>query len=282
MQHQPITTTCPHPIAHSETVTFFLAGNANSPLCYPIHSPGNHTLELRPVASRLKGFPMTRVLKFHRSRIALTIAPTVLAILSALALTTTPARAQAPRGPAFLAQHYDISATIDPGGQSLSAIAKVDFVANEVSGGIRIELNQNLDLKDVKTADGKTLNFERDSGNTLFVTVFLPQSVATGTKVTLTFNYAGLLANQDNSPVPGLRTAVISKEGTYLLLPARWFPLTNYPANRYSAVFHLNVPDSIAVAGTGKASAPTPLAGGRLLYTFEGTTPEPYGTFVAG
>jgi tetratricopeptide (TPR) repeat protein len=225
---------------------------------------------------------MTRVLKFHRSRIALTIAPTVLAILSALALTTTPAQAQAPRGPAFLAQHYDISATIDPGGQSLSAIAKVDFVANEVSGGIRVELNQNLDLKDVKTADGKTLNFERDSGNTLFVTVFLPQSVATGTKVTLTFNYAGLLANQDNSPVPGLRTAVISKEGTYLLLPARWFPLTNYPANRYSAVFHLNVPDSIAVAGTGKASAPTPIAGGRLLYTFQGDTPEPYGTFVAG
>ncbi|MBV9885997.1 MAG: hypothetical protein JO119_05565, partial [Acidobacteria bacterium] len=203
-------------------------------------------------------------------------------LLLAFALCATVSHAQAPRGPAFTAQHYDISATLDPGGQSISAIAKVDFVANEVSGGIRVELNQNLDLKDVKTPDGKTLNFERDSGNTLFVTVFLPQSVATGTKVTLTFNYAGLLANQDNSPVPGLRTAVISKEGTYLLLPARWFPLTNYPANRYSAVFHLNVPDSMAVAGTGKTGAPTPQAGGRLLYTFQGDTPEPYGTFVAG
>jgi len=260
------------------TVYKIPTGNANSPLCYPIHSPGNHTLELRPVASRLKGFPMTRVLKFHRSPIVLT----VLAMLFVLSTAPAPARAQVPRAPAFVAQHYDISVTLDPGGQSLSALAKVDFVANEVSGGIRVELNQNLDLKDVKTADGKTLNFERDSTNTLFVTVFLPQSVATGSKVSLTFNYAGLLANQDNSPVPGLRTAVISKEGTYLLLPARWFPLTNYPANRYSATFHLNVPDSIAVAGTGKASAPTPLAGGRLLYTFQGDTPEPYGTFVAG
>jgi Peptidase family M1 domain/TPR repeat len=221
---------------------------------------------------------MTRSVRLKKLRLSVPF----LLLAPALAIFAATAHAQAPRGPAFTAEHYDISATLDPGGQSLAAIAKVDFVANEVSGGIRVELNQNLDLKDVKTPDGKTLNFERDSGNTLFVTVFLPQSVATGTKVTLTFDYAGLLANQDNSPVPGLRTAVISKEGTYLLLPARWFPLTNYPANRYSAVFHLNVPDTLAVAGTGKSSAPTPLAGGRLLYTFQGDTPEPYGTFVAG
>ena len=220
---------------------------------------------------------MTRTTNF-RSAITLSFIFTLAVWLSAPAQL----KAQAPRGPAFTAQHYDISATLDPAGQSLSAIAKVDFIANEVSGGIRVELNQNLDLKDVKTVDGKTLNFERDSGNTLVVTVFLSQAVATGTKISLIFDYAGLLANQDNSPVPGLRTAVISKEGTYLLLPARWFPLTNYPANRYSATFHLNVPDNIAVAGTGKSSAPTPLAGGRLLYTFEGATPEPYGTFVAG
>jgi tetratricopeptide (TPR) repeat protein len=221
---------------------------------------------------------MTRITNF-RAAYSLIFA---CVLTASLVLLGSAARAQAPRGPAFLAQHYDISATLDPGGQSIQAIAKVDFVSNQVSGGIRVELNQNLDLKEVKTADGKTLNFERDSVNTLFVTVFLPQSVAAGTKVSLTFNYAGLLANQDNSPIPGLKTAVISKEGTYLLLPARWFPLTNYPANRYSAVFHLNVPDSVAVAGTGKTSAPTPQAGGRLLYTFQGDTPEPYGTFVAG
>jgi aminopeptidase N len=96
------------------------------------------------------------------------------------------------------------------------------------------------------------------------------------------------LANEENSPVPGVRTAVISKEGAYLLLPARWFPLTNFPSNRYTATFRLNVPDSFAVAGTGKTSAPTPMAGkntvegGRLLYTFQCDTPAPHGTFVAG
>jgi aminopeptidase N len=106
--------------------------------------------------------------------------------------------------------------------------------------------------------------------------------------VTLTFAYGGLLANEENSPVPGVRAAVINRDGAYLLLPARWFPLTNFPANRYTATFRLNVPDTFAVAGTGKAAAPTPMAGknavegGRLQYTFECKNLAPNGTFVAG
>jgi aminopeptidase N len=205
-----------------------------------------------------------------------------LTLLLALTFSASPLNAQVPRPPSFLAERYDISATLDPAGQSISAVAKIDFKAQEVSGAVRVELHQNLDVKEVKTADGKSLSFERDSVTPLFLTVTLPQAVATGTRVTLTFTYSGLLANEDNSPIPGVRTAVISKEGTYLLLPARWFPLTNYPSNRYTATFRLNVPDSVAVAGTGKASAATPISGGRLLYTFQNDTPTPSGTFVAG
>src|SRR5439155_723011 len=69
---------------------------------------------------------------------------------------------------------------------------------------------------------------------------------------------------------------------------ARWFPLTDFPSNRYTATFRLNVPDSFAVAGTGKASAPTPMPGknavegGRLLNTFDCKNPAPHGTFVVG
>jgi tetratricopeptide (TPR) repeat protein len=188
----------------------------------------------------------------------------------------------------FLADSYDISATLDSTRQSISAIAKINFRATDVSGNIRVELHPNLVVSDVKTADGKSLGFGRDSTNPLCVLVTLPTPVAAGGHVTLTFTYAGLLANEENSPVPGVRAAVIGHENAYLLLPARWFPLTNYPSNRYTATFRLNVPDSFAVAGSGKSSAPTPLAGkggaegGRLLYTFECKTPGPHGTFVAG
>jgi aminopeptidase N len=211
-------------------------------------------------------------------------------VLAAVLLygAVVPIKAQSPVAPALLAEHYDVSATLDPITQSLSATAKVDFKANQVTSAVRVELHPNLNVSDVKSADGKTLSFERDSQNPLNLIVNLPTPVAPTTKVTLTFTYAGPLANEENSPVPGVRAAAITRDGAFLLLPARWFPLTNFPSNRYTATFRLNVPDSFAVAGTGKASAPTPTAGknsvegNRLVYTFQCDTPAPYGTFVAG
>ncbi len=212
----------------------------------------------------------------------------VILLVVALACTAMPLRAQAPRPVGFLADNYDISATLDSTRQSITAIARIDLRATDVSSNVRVELHPNLVVSDVKTADGKSLGFGRDSMNPLYVLVTLPTPVAAGGHVTLTFTYSGLLANEENSPVPGVRAAVIGHENAYLLLPSRWFPLTNYPSNRYTATFRLNVPDSFAVAGSGKGSAPTPLAGktaaegGRLLYTFECKTPGPHGTFVGG
>jgi tetratricopeptide (TPR) repeat protein len=199
-----------------------------------------------------------------------------------------PLCAQVPTAPNFLAQHYDISATLDAIGQSIVATAKIDFKATEASSSVRVELHPNMVIREVKGADGKPLSFQRDNQNPLFVIVQLPTPVATDSHVTLTYTYGGLLANEENSPIPGVRAALINKDGAYLLLPARWFPLTNFPSNRYTATFRLNVPDTFAVAGTGKSTAPTPMAGrnavegGRLLYTFECKSLAPHGTFVAG
>jgi len=209
-------------------------------------------------------------------------------LIAVLACAAAPVCAQAPRPVGFLADHYDISAALDSTHQSINAIAKIDFRATEVSSNIRVELHPNLNVSEVKTADGKSLGFGRDSTNPLYVLVTLPTPVAAAGHVTLTFAYSGLLANEENSPIPGVRAAVIGHNDAYLLLPSRWFPLTDYPSNRYTATFRLNVPDNFAVAGSGKGSAPTPLAGknpgegGRLLYTFECKTPGPHGTFVAG
>ena len=205
-----------------------------------------------------------------------------------LSCVAVPLEAQVPRPANFLAEHYDVSASLDAIGQSISATAKIDFKVVEASSSVRVELHPNLIVKEVKGPDGKPLNFERDNQNPLMVVVQLPTPVATNGHLTLTYSYAGLLVNEENSPVPGVRAALINKDGAYLLLLARWFPLTNFPSNRYTATFRLNVPDIFAVAGTGKASAPTPIPsknaveGGRLLYTFECKNPAPHGTFVAG
>src|SRR5580765_8185393 len=188
----------------------------------------------------------------------------------------------------FLAEHYDISASLDPAGQSLSAVAKVDFRATEVSSILRVELHPNLNVSEIKSSAGKALNFERDNLNPLLLNVNLPSAVSANSTVTLTFTYTGPLANEENSPVPNVRLASIYKDGAYLLLPSRWFPLTAYPTNRYTGTFRLTVPDTFSVAGTGKALSPSPVAarsaaeGGRLLYVFECPQAEPNGSFVAG
>src|ERR1700694_2072622 len=158
-----------------------------------------------------------------------------------LVCAATPLHAQAPRPASFLAEHYDVSATLDAIGQSISAAAKIDFKAVDVASSVRVELHPNLVVKEVKAADGKQLSFERDNQNSLFVVVQLATPVAAGGHVTLTFTYSGLLANEENSPVPGVRAAAINKEGAYLLLPARWFPLTNFGSHRYTATFRLTV-----------------------------------------
>jgi aminopeptidase N len=188
----------------------------------------------------------------------------------------------------FLAERYDVAASIEPASQSLSAVAKVEFRARDASSIVRVELHPNLNVSSVKDAAGKSLNADRDPLNPMLLVVNLPSPVAAGSTVSLTFTYTGLLANEENSPVPRVRLASIYKDGAYLLLPSRWFPLTAYPTNRYTGTFRLTVPDTFAVAGTGKTSSPSPVAaksaaeGGRLLYTFECKEAQPNGSFVAG
>jgi hypothetical protein len=205
-----------------------------------------------------------------------------------VAIFSSPLAAQESRGPNFLAENYELSAYLDTAGQTINSIVKVEFRALDVSQIVRVELHENLEVREVKGPDGKPLSFQREPENPMYLSVTLPTPVATGKTIALTFAYGGLLANEENSPVPNVRVASIGKEWAYLLLPARWFPLTNYPANRYTGTFKLNVPDTMAVAGTGKAEAPQPLAprsaaeGKRLMYTFHCERREPNGSFVAG
>src|SRR6266446_6136716 len=98
-----------------------------------------------------------------------------------------PLRAQVPQPPNFLADHYDMSATLDTIGQSSSASAKIDFKAVEASSTVRVELHPNLVVKEIKGPDGKPLTFERDNQNSLVLIAHLPTPIATAGHITLTY-----------------------------------------------------------------------------------------------
>jgi hypothetical protein len=200
---------------------------------------------------------------------------------------------------AFRATHYDVMATLTPAKQLLTVHAAVDFVANDTSSIVQVELHPNLAVTAVTNAAGVGMAFQRDARNPLILRVSLDAPVAASQSVTLNFDYAGPLSGEENSPIPGVTLASIGADGIYLLQPARWFPLTFFPTNRYTGVFKIQVPEAFSVAGTGKTGPPQiisdkatlpaiikpgvapPPPTAQKLFTFRDDTNEDSGTFAA-
>jgi aminopeptidase N len=200
-----------------------------------------------------------------------------------------PLAAQSSREFPFRAANYDVEVLLHPDDQTISGQAKVEFIAQQASRTIVVELHQDLRINSVSIfGAGKPLEYERDTTYPMRLTIGLPDAVAPGRSVSLLFNYTGPISSEDDSPTKGVRFASVDKTSAYLLLPARWFPLTNYPTNRYTGTFKIIVPDSFAVVGTGKADPPSMSPGigrgaaGQATYVFHCDHPAPVGTFVAG
>jgi tetratricopeptide (TPR) repeat protein len=221
---------------------------------------------------------------------------------------------QSARVAAFHATNYEIRASLDAIGQVMNAQAKVDFAAQIPGRIVDVELNQNLRVNSVRDVSGKPVTYERDDNTGLKLHVTLGETIPAGGKITLLFDYGGPLSSRLNESTEGVRMAFFGKDGGYLLLPARWFPLTEYPSNRYTGIFQIEVPGNMAVVGTGtsagapadvtakaapvapvaaksrlrdpvsptSAPAPPPLENERMLYTYRVDQPEAAGTFVIG
>jgi tetratricopeptide (TPR) repeat protein len=212
---------------------------------------------------------------------------------------------------AFRATNYEIRASLDAVGQVMNAQAKVDFIADDAARVVEVELNPNLRVNSVLDAAGKPLPYDREDDANQKLTITLPDTMPAGGKVTLEFDYGGPLSSRIADPSAGVRLAYMSKDGGYLLLPARWFPLTGFPSNRYTGIFQIEVPGTMTVVGTGVSagppvsvtpklppapalgnaqttapvsprSAPPPpsMENERILYTFRVDKPEAAGTFV--
>lgn len=195
--------------------------------------------------------------------------------------------AQAPHSFPFRATNYDVEVFLHPDDQTIQGQAKVDFVAEQVAKTVLVELHPDLHVTSVKMG-AQVVTYARDNNSPLLLTVALPSTASPGTRVSLTFEYSGPVSSEEDSPTRGVRFASVEKTNAYLLLPARWFPLTNYPSNRYTGKFNLIVPSTFAVAGTGKSDPPTTQPGvgagaqSQMSYVFHCDQPGPVGSFVAG
>jgi aminopeptidase N len=175
---------------------------------------------------------------------------------------------------------YVIDAQLDPAAHTLKATAKVTFTATDNVTAATFELHSALKVDSVVDAQKHQLNGERGPNST--ISIVLPSPLSKGASDTLTFDYGGTLSGTEESPVEGLKVASIGDPISYLLYAGRWFPMTGYLTDRFTAEIHVQVPSGYRVIGSGLTTLPRSTAGGLQEYSFNWTRPSFPGTIIAG
>ena len=201
----------------------------------------------------------------------------------ALLLAGTHAAMAAPQHPQINVTGYVINADLDPATNKLTATAAVTFTSLEDITTASFELNRGLQVTAVYIDKQQPLTASR-SATDAGVQVILPQPMAKNLQATVTFEYNGVLKDTDNSPIDGVRTAAIADPISVLLYPGRWFPITGYLTDRFTAEMHITVPTGETVIGSnsGSPSSPKPQLGGHTQFDFSWTKPGFPGTIIAG
>jgi len=168
---------------------------------------------------------------------------------------------------------YTIDAEINPHTQALTANVKVRFVAldNDISS-VSFELNNALTISGVVDETGRQVPASRSTQD-YAVRVSLPAPLSKGKASTLTFKYDGRLTGQEESPVYGIRFASIQNNYAYLLYPARWFPVNDYTADRYTANLRITVPTGFTVVASGLAKSER-VGADKIAFSFETGKPS--------
>ncbi len=179
------------------------------------------------------------------------------------------------------AESYVIDAEIAPKTHHLSARVQVKFTALEDINFATFELHNAMRLSKVLDANGKPLSAERISADNA-IRVSLPATLTKGSISTLTFEYEGVLASADDSPVEGLKLAYIGEDITYLLYAGRWFPVTNYGIDRFTAAINITAPAGTVIVGSGSTAPAHAAPAGKTVASFSWQKPSFPGTIIAG
>jgi predicted negative regulator of RcsB-dependent stress response len=204
-----------------------------------------------------------------------------------------PLAAQRPERPSVAISGYVIDAEIDPATHHLAAKAVVSFTVPESAGPKTTEtvsfgLHPGLKISKISDEVGTSLTGERLADGSIRVTPATP--FVPGEALRWSFDYEGTITVNNDGPVEGVKLAAIQEPITYLLYPARWFPvsgnLSGYLTDRFTAEMHIRVPQGMPVFACGSQgeAKPVTLANGKPgeQYDFNWTKPGFPGTVIAG
>jgi len=152
-------------------------------------------------------------------------------------------------------ENYAIDVDINQRTQSLSAKAAVRFTPlDDNTTSVPFELNNALNVSKVVDQQNSPLQASRSQQDFTINLNFSPPLVK-GKPVTITFYYDGRLSGQEDSPVYGIKFAAIQNDYAYLMYPARWFPISGYSTDRYSAEINVSVAKGFKALGSGVDTA---------------------------
>ena len=179
---------------------------------------------------------------------------------------------------------YVIDVDLTPRTHRMTAKARVKFTALDDISTAVFELHNGMRVTKVTEENGKALPAPERVTQDSSIRVSLPSGLNKGQTTTLIFDYEGLLASADDSPVEGLKLAYIGEETSYLLYAGRWFPMVGYNTNRFTSTINVTVPSGITVIGSGAkpGAASRPAGPGKVTYSFAWDRPSFPGTIIAG
>ncbi len=151
-------------------------------------------------------------------------------------------------------EKYVIDANLDPRGHRLRARAQIQFVAQEEALNVTFELNNNLSPTRVTDSSGAPVMSQRFQQEGT-VRLNFERPLPKGQRATVNFEYEGTLKDAENQPVEGIKLAYIGEEVSYLLYAGRWFPVSGYQVDRFTAELNVTVPAGLRVIGPGRSSA---------------------------
>jgi hypothetical protein len=186
-------------------------------------------------------------------QIRLRRAQSVLSSFFALLLAFAAIPARAAEKARLRVDDYRIEAELTPHLHQISARATVKFTALQDLSVAVFELHNALRVTRVLDAKNQPLSAERVTQDST-IRVPLPAGLSKDASTTLTFEYEGILETADDSPVPGLKLAYIGDDTSYLLYAGRWFPVSGYGLNRFSANISVTIPAHMMAIGSGKAT----------------------------
>jgi aminopeptidase N len=168
-------------------------------------------------------------------------------------------------------ENYTIEAEVNPRTQTLTATVQVRFIPlDDNTSSASFELNNALNVSKVVDQNGRQIPASR-SQQDFAIRLNFPDPLPKGKPSTITFSYDGRITGNEESPVYGIKFAAINEDTSFLMYPARWFPVNDYTTDRFTADMKIVTPGAYKVIASGSEDKPDRAGDDRMAHRFHFT-----------